>query len=127
MSGDLERFKGPESKEKVNTALHNYMKTDSELRKVFDEEYAAYHNEVDPEEFDSDEFLHNWFLNSADENYEEKNIVLNGAYETIVDMLDSGDESLISSKRKENEDEEDLENLSESLYESLRRKKLILK
>jgi hypothetical protein len=127
MSGELERFKNSESKQKVNAALHNFMKTDSELKKLFDEEYAAYHTEVDPEEFDSEEFLHNWFLNTSDENYEEKNIVLNGAYETIVDMLDSGDDSLFNSKRKESEHEEELENISESLYESLRRKKLILK
>jgi hypothetical protein len=127
--GELERFKGPEFKSKVNAALHNYMKTDSELKQVFNEEHSSYHDEVNPNEFDVKEFLETWFLNDVDdEDRKQRNLeVLNGAYETIVDMLDSDDESLITGKTSSIEDNDEQENISEKIYESLKRKKLILK
>lgn len=154
-SGELERFSGGESKQKVNAAVHNYMKTDSELRNLFDKEYASYYEEVDPDEFDSEEFLRNWFLSDINDNREDNNIALNGAYDTIVDMLDSGDDSLTSMKSKlsdkekeepedsfeededefasakdddsEEEDDDKIKKISENIYESLKQKRLILR
>lgn len=152
-SGELERFSGGESKQKVNAAVHNYMKTDSELRNLFDKEYASYYEEVDPDEFDSEEFLKTWFLGDTNDSKEENNLALNGAYETVVDMLDSGDDSLTSMKQKtdlgkdeeeefeededefasaddesdEEDDDKDIKKISENIYESLKQKKLILR
>ena len=127
--GELERFNTQEFKSKVNAALHNYMKTDSELKEIFDEEHSSYYEEVEPTDFDVKEFLHSWFLNDVDDHdRKQKNLeALNGAYETIVDMLDSEDESLFSSRKNKEEESEDEENISEQIYESLKKKKLVLK
>ena len=126
--GELERFKGSDFKSKVNSALHNYMNTDSELKQLFNEEHSSYNDEVNPNEFDVNEFLEIWFLNDVDDmDRKQRNLeALNGAYETIVDMLDSGDESLTTTNKKPELDGEE-ENISEKIYESLKRKKLILK
>jgi len=125
--GELQRFRDPQFKSKVNTAIHNYMKTDSELKQIFDEEHSSYYEEVEPTEFDVKEFLETWFLSDVDDmDRKQKNLeALNGAYDTIVDMLDSNDESLTVNKSPEQNNEE--ENISEQIYESLKKKKLVLK
>ena len=106
-TGELKRFNAPNMKSKINTALHQYKNVDSELKETFDEEYSAYFTEVNPDEFDSNEFLHNWFLNDADDNKQRNDLALNGAYETIVDMLDDDSDD-------DSDDKKNKKNLSES-------------